>query len=153
MFKNIYNFLPLSDSLFTGGMPTADQLEDGAQQGLQLVINLAPHDVIDALPDEAALVQSLGMQYVNIPVLWDTPTRDGLGRFMELMDQNQETKTLVHCQANFRATAFVAMYRILRQGWKPEEAMEGLQKIWDVEDYPIWKLFIEETLKRSQEGR
>ena len=150
MLKNMYNFLTLSEDLFTGGMPTVDQLEDAARQGVQLVINLAPHDVIDALPNEEKLVTSLGMHYINIPVLWNTPTRDGLDRFMDVMDENRGKKILVHCQANFRATAFMALYRILRLGWNSEDAMKGMDMIWDVEDYPIWKMFILENLKRSQ---
>jgi protein tyrosine phosphatase (PTP) superfamily phosphohydrolase (DUF442 family) len=92
------------------------------------------------------------MQYINIPVDWKTPTKDGLDRFMDAMDENEGRKILVHCQANFRATAFMAMYRILRQGWKAEDAMAGMHRIWDEEDYPIWKMFIEDTLRRSQGG-
>jgi protein tyrosine phosphatase (PTP) superfamily phosphohydrolase (DUF442 family) len=152
MFQEIYNFLPLSETLFSGGMPNGEQLADAAQQGVQVVINLAPHSVPNALPEEAALVQSLGMQYVNIPVDWSTPTKDGLDRFMDTMDSNQDKKILVHCQANFRATAFIAMYRILRQGWTQEHAMADMHQIWDEEDYPIWKMFIDDTLKRSREG-
>jgi uncharacterized protein (TIGR01244 family) len=152
MFQDIHNFLALSETLFTGGMPRADELADAAQHGVDLVINLAPHESPNALPNEAELVNSLGMQYINIPVNWNTPTRDGLDRFTAAMDENQGRKILVHCQANFRATAFVALYRILKQGWKIEEAMGDMHKIWDEEDYPMWKMFIENTLKRSQEG-
>jgi protein tyrosine phosphatase (PTP) superfamily phosphohydrolase (DUF442 family) len=152
MFEEIYNFLALSENLFTGGMPKTEQLRDAAQRGVELIINLAPHDVPNALPDEAELVNSLGMQYINIPVNWKTPTKDGLDRFMDAMDENEGRKILVHCQANFRATAFMAMYRILRQDWKAEDAMAGMHQIWDEEDYPIWKMFIEDTLRRSQEG-
>lgn len=152
MLEDIYNFLALSDNLFTGGMPNKEQLADAAQRGVDLVINLAPHEVSNALPGETELVTSLGMRYANIPVIWTTPTRDGLNRFMDLMDENQGKRILVHCQANFRATAFVALYRILRQGWNTDDAMEGMHQIWDTEDYPIWKMFIEENLKRSREG-
>jgi protein tyrosine phosphatase (PTP) superfamily phosphohydrolase (DUF442 family) len=152
MFEDIYNFLKLSDTLFTGGMPKAEELRDAAQKGVDVVINLAPHDVPNALPDESDLVDSLGMQYFNIPVNWNTPTRDGLDRFIEVMDANSGKKILVHCQANFRATAFMALYRILRDGWNPDEAMAGMHQIWDEEDYPIWKMFIEQSLKRSRDG-
>jgi protein tyrosine phosphatase (PTP) superfamily phosphohydrolase (DUF442 family) len=152
MFEEIYNFLALSDTLFTGGMPKAEQLTDAAQRGVEVVINLAPHEVPDALPNETELVTSLGMQYFNIPVNWNTPTKDGLDRFIGVMDENKDKKILVHCQANFRATAFVSMYRILRQGWNVDDAMEVMHTIWDEEDYPMWKLFIEDTLKRSREG-
>ena len=153
MFEDIYNFLALSETLFTGGMPKADELTDAAQHGVEMVINLAPHEVSNALPGETELVTSLGMEYINIPVIWNTPTKDGLDRFMDLMDENKDKKILVHCQANFRATAFVALYRILRQGWHADDAMAGMHKIWDAEDYPIWKMFIEENLKRSRAGR
>ena len=152
MLEDIYNFLPFSEDLFTGGMPDAEQLADAARRGVELVINLAPHEVSNALPNERGIVTSLGMQYINIPVIWNTPNRDGLDRFMDAMDANKEKMILVHCQANFRATAFVAMYRILRGGWSEEQAMAGMHKIWDTEDYPIWKMFIAETLKRSREG-
>ena len=152
MFEEIHNFLALSETLFTGGMPKEEQLSDAAQRGMEMVINLAPHTVLDALPNEAELVTSLGMQYINIPVIWITPTKDGLDRFMDVMDENKDKKILVHCQANFRATAFMALYRILRQGWNADDAMEGMHQIWDTEDYPIWKMFIEENLKRSREG-
>ncbi|HJR82170.1 MAG TPA: protein tyrosine phosphatase family protein [Anaerolineales bacterium] len=152
MFEDIRNFLPFSEHLFTGGMPKAEQLTDAAQRGVELVINLAPHDALDALPNEKELVTSLGMQYINIPVNWSTPTQDGLDRFLRAMDENEGKKILVHCQANFRASAFASLYRILRQGWKAEDAMEVMHTIWDEEDYPMWKLFIEETLKKSREG-
>ncbi|HUE98817.1 MAG TPA: protein tyrosine phosphatase family protein [Anaerolineales bacterium] len=125
MFEDIYNFLPLSEKLFTAGMPTAEQLTNAAQRGVELVINLAPHEVSNALPNGTELVASLGMQYINIPVIWNTPTKDGLDRFMDVLDENQDKKILVHCQANFRATAFVALYRILRQGRNADEAMAG----------------------------
>ena len=152
MFENIYNFLALSETLFTGGMPKADELTEAAQRGVEMVINLAPHEVSNALPGETELVSSLGMQYINIPVIWNTPTKDGLDRFMDLMDENKDKKILVHCQANFRATAFVALYRILRERWNPDDAMADMHQIWDAEDYPIWKMFIEDTLRRSSEG-
>jgi protein tyrosine phosphatase (PTP) superfamily phosphohydrolase (DUF442 family) len=152
MFEDIYNFLRHSDHLASGGMPKADQLRDAAERGVELVINLAPHEVPDALPDEQQLVHSLGMQYINIPVIWTTPNEDGLDRFMDVMDANQDKNILVHCQANFRATAFIALYRMVRQGWSEADAMQGMHKIWDEEDYPIWKMFIEQTLRRSREG-
>ena len=152
MFNGMYNFLQLSESLFTGGMPKADQLTDAAKQGVKVVINLAPHDVPHALPDEAELVNSLGMQYINIPVNWNTPTKEGLDKFMDAMDEHKDRKILVHCEANFRASAFVSMYRILREGWKPDEALKVMHKIWDEDAYPVWKMFIEDMLKRSRDG-
>jgi protein tyrosine phosphatase (PTP) superfamily phosphohydrolase (DUF442 family) len=147
MFEEIYNFLALSESLFTRGMPKAEQLTDAAQQGIQVVINLALHDIPNALPEEEKLVKSLGMTYFNIPVVWTNPTRENLNEFLDVMDAHSDEKVLVHCEANYRATAFPALYRILRLGWKPEDALGIMHQIWNEEKYPIWKNFIEESIQ------
>jgi protein tyrosine phosphatase (PTP) superfamily phosphohydrolase (DUF442 family) len=146
MFEEIRNFLPLSENLFTGGMPKAEQLRDAAEQGVQVVINLALHDIPNSLPEEEKLVRSFGMTYINIPVLWNHPTRENLNEFLEAMDAHSEEKVLVHCEANYRATAFPALYRILRLGWKPEDALDVMHQIWNEEKYPVWKKFIEESI-------
>lgn len=144
--QDIYHFLPLSDRLLTGGMPTADQLADAARSGVQVVINLAIPDSDRALPDEAALVGSLGMEYVGIPVVWDHPTRRNLDDFMDAMDAHRDSRLLVHCQANYRVTGFITLYRVLRLGWKPDEAFHDLRRIWNPDEYPVWKKFMEENL-------
>ena len=146
MFEDIRNFLPLSERLFTGGMPKAEQLRDAAVQGVQVVINLALHDIPTALPEEEKLVSSLGMTYINIPVIWNNPTRENLKEFLDAMEAHSEEKVLVHCEANYRATAFPALYRILRLGWKREDALDVMHHIWNEEKYPVWKKFIEENI-------
>lgn len=133
-------------------MPTTEQMKSVAEAGVQVVINLAPHDVPDAIPNEQELVESLGMVYLSIPVNWSTPTKDGLNKFMDAMDAHKDRKIHVHCEANFRASAFIAMYRILRLDWKEEEAFAVMHTIWDEDTYPIWKMFIEDAIKRSADG-
>ena len=149
MFEQIYHFLRLTNSLSTSGMPTAEQISDAPNHGVNLVINLAPHEVSDSIPNEAELIHSLGMEYINIPINWGTPTKDGLDKFMDAMDAHKDKNIHVHCEANFRASAFVAMYRILRLGWQEEKAFEIMHQIWDEDAYPVWKLFIEGMIGQS----
>lgn len=146
MFQEIFNFKKFSDNLFTGGMPTKEQLKDAASY-VQYVINLAPHTVSHALPGEEDLVKSLGLKYFNIPVDWNTPTEENLNTFMDLMDNLENTKVLVHCEANFRASSFVTMYKILRKGLSHTEGLKIIHEIWDEHAFPIWDEFIAETLK------
>src|SRR5215467_2894448 len=120
--NDIYNYWFYHDKLSSSGMPTAEQMKSAAEAGVQLVINLAPHDSKNAVPNEAELVNSLGMEYINIPVTWRAPEADTLPRFMEAMDANQDKKIHVHCEANYRASSFIMMYRVLRLGWKKEDA-------------------------------
>ena len=149
MLEDIYNFLPLTETLLSSGMPTADQMAEVSKSGVELVINLAMPTSERALPNEAVLVTSLGMKYIGIPVEWEKPTRQNLEDFMSAMDANKENKKLVHCQANYRATGFITLYRILRLGWDPKEAFKDLRRIWNLEDYPIWKKFMEENLIKN----
>ena len=150
--KDIYNYLFYHKKLSSSGMPTAEQMQKVAEAGVELVINLAPHDVPNAILNEAELVESLGMEYINIPVNWNTPTRKGLNVFMEALDANRDRKVHVHCEANFRASAFIAIYRILRLDWEPDKAFEVMHTVWDEDAYPVWRMFLEDTLKRSADG-
>ena len=146
MLEDIYNFLPLTVTLLSSGMPTAGQMVDVSNSSVQVVINLAMPGSDRALPDEAQLVESLGMKYIGIPVDWEKPTRENLDEFMNAMDANKESKMLVHCQANYRATGFITLYRVLRLGWEQSLAYQDLRRIWNPEDYPVWQKFLEEYL-------
>ena len=146
MLEDIYHFLPLDENLLTGGMPTAEQLADAAQAGVQVVINLAMPDSEQALKDESSIVEGLGMQYIGIPVVWDYPRRQDLDDFMDAMEAHKGSRVFVHCQANFRATGFVALYRVLRLGWQPNEAFQDVYRIWNPDEYPVWRKFIGQNL-------
>jgi protein tyrosine phosphatase (PTP) superfamily phosphohydrolase (DUF442 family) len=145
--KDIFNYWYYDEKLTSSGMPTAEQVKLIAEAGRQLVINLAPHDSHNAIPNEAELVNSLGMEYINIPVTWRTPEPETLPRFMDAMDANKDKKIHVHCEANYRASSFIMMYRVLRLGWKKEDAIPIMERIWNPEDFPVWQKFIDEALK------
>ena len=149
--KDIYHYQYLDENLSSSGMPTAEQMKEVAEAGVQLVINLAPHDVPNAIPDEAGLVNGLGMEYINIPVTWRAPEAEALTRFLDEMDAHAGKKILVHCEANYRASAFVMMYRVLRQGWNKADAIPVMEKMWNPEDFPIWEQFIEDAWKRNED--
>ncbi len=146
MIEDLKNFLRLSDKLISSGMPTADQMKSVAKSGVQVVINLALPTSADALKDEEKIVTDLGMKYINIPVVWSEPTRENLEEFMTTMGSHTDSSIFVHCQANYRATGFIAMDRILRLGWEKENAFEDVAHIWDPADYPIWQQFFEDNL-------
>jgi protein tyrosine phosphatase (PTP) superfamily phosphohydrolase (DUF442 family) len=150
--KDIYHYQYLDENLSSAGMPTAGQMKEVAEAGVQLVINLAPHDSQNAIPDEAGLVKSLGMEYLNIPVTWRAPEVEALTRFMDEMDQHAGKRILVHCEANYRASAFVMLYRVLRLGWNKADAIPVMEKMWNPEDFPVWEQFIDDALKSKGDG-
>ena len=146
MLEKIYHFLRLDERLLTGGMPTAEQLGEVKRAGVQTVINLAIPDSERALQGEAVIVRSLGMHYISIPVDWDHPTGGDLDQFMDAMEARSQEGLFIHCQANYRVTGFMMLYRILRLGWDRERAFGDLRRIWNPEEYPAWKKFLDDNL-------
>jgi len=142
----IYNFLPLSDTLLTSGQPSEGQYPAIASAGVKTVINLALATSDNALADEAGLARSLGLDYIHIPVSWDNPTEEDFNRFASLMDSLGNQKILLHCAANMRVSAFVALYRIRHLGWPRGRAFEDVYRLWNPFDNPVWGNFMTKIL-------
>jgi len=143
--ESIYNYLKLNESLSCSGMPTPEQIPFLAEGGVQVVINLATSKSEGWMPNEKQLVEAENISYYSIPVDWDAPTVENLKEFGNIMDSHQHNKIHVHCQANYRATAFVTLYRINCLGWEKENALKDLRRIWDPSKFPVWEKFIEEN--------
>lgn len=140
----IYHSLKVNDQLLTGGQPTEEQLKSAAEEGFKTVINLATINPRYSLKDEAGLVQSLGMTYYHIPVEWEHPTESDFQAFEAVMQQRTPGKTLIHCAANFRVTAFYALYGLKHLGWTEAQAEAFRASIWEGSDHPVWEKFISE---------
>lgn len=143
--REIYNYRKVHDRLVIGGQPTEEQLRDAASEGFEAVINLATEQPGGSLEDEAGLVYSLGMAYYPIPVVWDHPTIEDFHRFEAIFGRLTETKTLLHCAANFRVTAFYSLYALKHLGWSEEQAETFRQSVWQGSDYPVWEQFIRDV--------
>lgn len=148
--QEIYNYRKVDDDVITGGQPLEEQLQAAAQEGFKTVINLAPHNSRNSLPDEAGLVKSLGMTYTYIPVDWGKPTEQDFEAFESAMQQRPEGKTLIHCQANFRVTAFYSLYALKNLGWSAEQAEKFRASIWMGSDYPTWDEFISDMTAKIE---
>jgi len=146
MLQDVINFRRLSGSLITGGQPTEDELVSAAAAGFEVVINLDRLAPAYALPDERGTVEALGMIYEHIPVIWAEPAPADLAAFFVAMDRHGARRVFVHCAANYRASAFILLYRVLRLGWRIEAALPDLRAIWDPAEYPAWQAFLENAL-------
>jgi protein tyrosine phosphatase (PTP) superfamily phosphohydrolase (DUF442 family) len=142
----IINFRRLSDHLITGGQPTEAELALAAAAGVEIVVNLGRLDPAYALPDERGTVAALGLVYEHIPVVWAEPTAADLDAFFVAMERHAGRRLFVHCAANYRASAFNMLYRVLRLGWRIEDARPDLDAIWDPAEYPQWQALIEAAL-------
>jgi protein tyrosine phosphatase (PTP) superfamily phosphohydrolase (DUF442 family) len=140
--QDILNAIKVDDELLTAGQPTVEQLQAAASEGFATVINLGMLNPRYALPDEAGLVQSLGLAYFHIPVPWEAPSPAHFQAFEAAMQQRPPGKTLLHCAANFRATAFYALYALKHLGWSEAQADAFRAPIWKDAHEPAWEQFI-----------
>lgn len=139
--ETLTNYYPISPLILTAGQPTAEQIALIAAAGCEVVINLARPTSPNALADEAAQ----GMDYIAIPVVWEEPTLDDLARFFAAMQANQARKVFVHCVVNYRVSSFIYLYRVLRLGADPDEAIWDLRAIWEPDE--TWSAFIAAALE------
>ena len=145
--NTIYNFLSLSAKLATSGQPLEEELEYISKAGFEVVINLALSDADYSLADEEGSVTRLGMEYIHIPVIWQSPTSDDLDKFFDVMEKYKNKKLFVHCAANMRVSSFVALYRVIKEGWDYSDAVNDVYKIWNPNE--IWSDFIRSELLRK----
>jgi protein tyrosine phosphatase (PTP) superfamily phosphohydrolase (DUF442 family) len=143
----IDNFRTVDAMLATSGQPTEDQLRAAAAEGYEVVINLALHNHPRySLPDEAGLVESLGMTYVHIPVQFDAPGENELLAFFEAMDAHKDRKRHIHCSLNKRATVFLGLYNMIRLGQAEADAFETMRSVWEPDE--VWAAFIADMQAR-----
>ena len=128
--ENIYNYLKISDKIATAGQPSVEQFSHIKEAGYQVVINLALKDSSNALRNEKEIVETEGMQYIHIPVIWENPTEDKLQEFIQVMKTNVDKKVFVHCAANKRVSAFVYLYRRSEESIDEEIYAQTLLYTW-----------------------
>ena len=142
---DIDNYLQYSPSFSSSGQPSAGQLKALSKAGFKRVIYIAFTDNKTAIESEDRVVKSLAMDYVHIPVDFDQPTLDDFEDFAAVMNRNRDTRTLLHCQINLRASTFSFLYRVIYGGVPMPVAKSDLDTIWQPDK--VWYQFIVDVLK------
>jgi protein tyrosine phosphatase (PTP) superfamily phosphohydrolase (DUF442 family) len=149
--SDIYQYKQAAPDLATSGQPREEQLAAIAADGYEVVVNLALHDDPRySLPDEPGCVRRLGLEYVHIPVSFDAPTGEDLQTFFDAMDARKGKRIWLHCAANLRVTAFLGLYRAIRERWSHDQAFALMADVW--KPNPVWEQFIGEQLRSAGDG-
>ena len=133
--EGIYNWRRLDDRI-----TTSEQLAEIQGLGVKHVVNLALHTHEKALPDEAASVSRLGMEYIHIPVDFQNPTEQDFQLFCAVIVRLKDVPVHVHCIANYRVSAFFYRYRRDVLGMDERQARTEMAAIWQPEG--VWAAFI-----------
>lgn len=140
----IKNFSQVSEHLASAGMPSAEDLNMIQKNGYRHIVNLIPGD----FSEEKELAESLNMSFTQIAVDWHSPTIDNFRDFKALLDQYRGDKVFVHCQLNYRASAFSYLYELTQDGVDRDAAREKMLAIWQPDK--TWSAFIDEVKTKQQ---
>lgn len=143
--EKVFNFKKISPLVATAGQPTEQQFPFIKNAGYQIVINLTPSNTEAALPNEKTIVESLGMEYVHIPVIAKSPTVENFDRFCNIMQANADKPIFVHCSANLRVSAFMYLYRRIYEQIDNEQAQKELHQIWIPSE--TWQHFSQQVME------
>jgi protein tyrosine/serine phosphatase len=113
----VRNFAKISDALYRGDQPTAEGFANLKKLGVRTVVNLRTFH-----SDRPALAGT-GLRYVHIHAqAWNVEDKD-LARFLKVVTDPANQPVFVHCmQGADRTGLSVAVYRVMEQGWTPEDA-------------------------------
>lgn len=131
------NYHEINDRLVTGGHFVGDGLAVIHDKGIEVVIDLR-----DKPPSgQQEKLAKLGIEWVNIPVVWKDPKLVDFERFSTAMLKYKDKKVLVQCQANYRASAMTYLYRTTVDGVAEDVAEKDLYAIWEPDGR--WRAYID----------
>lgn len=124
----INRFLQVNKDFCTGGQPRLEHFAMLKSQGVKAVLNLRQPSEHRA-DDEKVAVESAGLKYFNIPVVYREPTDAQVDEFLRITDDPANRPMFIHCTAAIRVGAFWMIRRAVRDGLSPEAALEEGQKV------------------------
>ena len=108
--NKILNYVKINELISTSGQPKIEELELIANEGFEVVINLAVSTTSNALENEDKIVSSLNMSYIHIPVDFENPKISDLKLFLNVLQALGANKVWIHCAKNYRVSAFMYVY-------------------------------------------
>jgi len=146
----IKNFGQMDERFYRGAQPKEDDYKELAALGINTVIDLQEK------PKEysKAMVEALGMRYVNIPMPTKTyPKQEWVEAFLKVIDDPATGKFYVHCAGGRHRTGSMgAVYRYTKYGWSYEQVYAEMKKFdfytsWGHGDY---KKFVQDYWEQMQ---
>lgn len=130
--SDILNVQKVHDNLYSSGQPKLAQLEILAQAGVSVVVNLslnANHE-----PQEDKTVIGLGMQYIQVPILWDCPEASSALFALKAIYHLNAQLVWVHCDDNKCAASLMYLYRRFYMQMPIDEAQALLHEVWQPDE-------------------
>ena len=140
--NKILNHIKINELISTSGQLKIEEFELIANEGFEVVINLAVPTTSNSLENEDKIVSNLNMSYIHIPVSFENPKISDLKLFINILQSLGANKVWIHCAKNYRVSAFMYVYHkyILHTPfeqidlsifdmWQPSSVWQELMKV------------------------
>ena len=121
---HVPNFGQVEASVYRGGEPSPDGLQELKNLGIKVIIDLRePGSATNA---EQQRARELGLRYTNIPFsAWAAPTPAKVEQVLSALEHaNALEPVFVHCRrGKDRTGTVIACYRIQHDGWDNQRAL------------------------------
>jgi protein tyrosine/serine phosphatase len=139
------NFGRVTPTLYRGGQPTAEGLQELKKLGIEIVVNFRNEP--EKIAAERRDAEALGLRYVSIPwSSWRLPDDAQVVQFLELLRTSPDKKVFVHCHHGAdRTGVMVAAFRMALERWTAPQALTEMgefhfHRFW----YPHLKSYVED---------
>ena len=141
--NKILNHIKINELISTSGQLKIEEFELIANEGFEVVINLAVPTTSNSLENEDKIVSNLNMSYIHIPVSFENPKISDLKLFLNILQSLGANKVWIHCAKNYRVSAFIYVYHKYILHTPFEEI--------DLSIFDIWKpsLIWQELMKKK----
>ena len=153
-FPNVHikNFGQMDERFYRGAEPKSlGDIQALRDLGIQTVIDLQARPE----PEERGWVESLGMRYVNIPMVEKKyPRPEWVAAFMKTVEDPSTGKFFVHCAGGRHRTGSMgAVYRMEKYGWNYEQVYAEMKQFdfytrWGHGDF---KTFVADYARQFQQ--
>ncbi len=113
----------VTDSLTTMGQVRVEQLQQAVQEGFKSVLNLRVSSELGFWSDEQCIAESLGLNYVHIPLRLEQLEEVIIAQILHQIDQMPKP-VLVHCAAGMRSTAIALLSTAIAERLTPQQVIE-----------------------------
>jgi protein tyrosine/serine phosphatase len=122
----IKNFGQMDERFYRGAQPKEQDYKALAALGIKTVVDLTA----DPKPYEQSTVESLGMKYINIPMIERKyPTEEATRMFLKVASDPDTGKFYVHCAGGrHRTGAMGAVYRYQFYDWNFDQVYAEMKK-------------------------
>lgn len=118
------HFFKVDEDLYRGAQPTEKGIKKLSELGVTTIVNLRAQTRSERAHQQE-LAETYGMRFVSLPMrMYFRPKADQIAEFLQTLEQS-DGAVFIHChQGEDRTGSMVAVYRVVEQGWSPENAYD-----------------------------